>query len=77
MIDPELAIAIGDTALALDRILKWHENERRLNEIHALSPLGREMHGAEIERLEAEQDAIEFELGRHSREGSKRWSGVQ
>ncbi len=55
---------------------RWQANERRLREIHAMTPLGRETHGAEIERLEAEQDAIEFELGRDGREGSKRWSGM-
>jgi Spy/CpxP family protein refolding chaperone len=34
------------------------------------------LHGAEIERLEAEQDRIEFELGLDIRPGSKRWSGA-
>jgi hypothetical protein len=55
---------------------KWQANERRLNEIHAMTGLGREIHGAEIERLEAEQDRIEFELGSADRPGSRRWSGA-
>jgi hypothetical protein len=40
-----------------------------------MTPLGREMNGAEIERLEAAQDAIEFELGSDVRPGSRKWSG--
>jgi hypothetical protein len=55
---------------------QWQANERRLNEIAAMTGLGREMHAAESERLEAAQDAIEFELGTDSRPGSRRWSGA-
>jgi hypothetical protein len=51
-------------------------NERRLNELHAMTPLGREMNSAEIERLEAQQDEIEHALGWDGRQGSRRWSGV-
>jgi hypothetical protein len=58
-----------------DRDAQWQANERRLKELHAMTGLGREMHGAEIERLEAEQDAIEFEVGKP--EGPpRRWSGM-
>jgi hypothetical protein len=55
---------------------KWHANERGLARIRAMPGLDREMHVAESERLEGEQDAIEFELGRDGREGSTRWSGI-
>jgi hypothetical protein len=55
---------------------RWQANERRLNELHAMTPLGREMNGAEIERLEAAQDAIEFEIGEDGLAGSRRWSGA-
>jgi FPC/CPF motif-containing protein YcgG len=55
---------------------RWHASERRLNEMAAMTRLGREMHTAESERLEAtDQDAIEFELGANSRPGSRKWSG--
>jgi hypothetical protein len=54
----------------------WQANARRLSEIAAMSGLGREMHAAESERLEAEQDAIEFEIGKP--EGPpRRWSGAR
>ncbi len=56
---------------------RWQANECRLNEIHAMTGLGREIHATEAERLEGEQDRIEFELGRNAPEGSKRWSGLQ
>ena len=55
---------------------QWQVNERRLNEIAAMTGLGREMHAAESERLEAAKDAIEFELGADGRPGSRRWSGA-
>ncbi len=55
---------------------KWQANERRLNEIAAMTGLGREMHTTEAERLEAAQDAIEFELGSDGGPGSRRWSGA-
>jgi hypothetical protein len=38
-------------------------NERRLNELHAMPGLDREMHRAEIERLKREQDEIKCQLG--------------
>jgi hypothetical protein len=60
----------------LDRDAQWQANERRLNEIAAMTGLGREMHAAESERLEAAQDAIEFELGSEARPGFRRWSGA-
>jgi hypothetical protein len=50
-------------------------NKRRLNKITAMTGLGREMHAAESERLEAAQDAIEFEQGADGRPGSQKWSG--
>jgi hypothetical protein len=41
-----------------------------------MSGLNRETFGARIDELEAEQDAIKFELGREAfPPGSKRWSG--
>ncbi len=55
---------------------RWQGNERRLNEINAMTGLGREMHAAEAERLEGEQDRIEFELGRQQQGPSRRWSGA-
>jgi hypothetical protein len=48
---------------------QWQANERRLNEIAAMTGLGREIHSAESERLEAAQDAIEFERGADGRSG--------
>jgi hypothetical protein len=54
---------------------RWQANERRLNEIAAMTGLGREMHASESEALEADQDAIEFELGTDGRPGSRKWSG--
>jgi hypothetical protein len=56
---------------------RWQSNERRLTAIHAMTGLGRELHGAEIERLEAEQDAIEHDLGCDVRRRSRRWSGAR
>ncbi len=55
---------------------RWQGNERRLNEIAAMSGLGRELQAQESEALEAAQDAIEFEVGSEARPGSRRWSGV-
>jgi hypothetical protein len=47
---------------------QWQANERELN---------RETFGARIDELEAEQDAIEFEIGGEDvLPGSKRWSGL-
>jgi hypothetical protein len=56
---------------------KWQANERRLNEIAAMTGLGREMHASEAERLEADHDAIEFELGSDGQPGTRRWSGAR
>jgi hypothetical protein len=55
---------------------RWQAKERRLNEIAAMTGLGREMHAAESEQLLAAQDEIEFELGADARPGSRRWSGA-
>jgi hypothetical protein len=57
---------------------RWQANERRLNEINAMTGLGREMHASESDRLESEQDAIEHALGFDSppQAGSHRWSGM-
>jgi hypothetical protein len=57
--------------------LQWQADERRLNEIAAMTGLGREMHAAESESLEAAQDAIEFELGADGRPHFRRWSGAR
>jgi hypothetical protein len=42
---------------------KWQGNEMRLNRFYAMPESDRERRGEEIERLEAAQDRIEFELG--------------
>ena len=56
---------------------KWQANERRLNEIAAMTGLGREMHATETEPFEAEQDRIEWQLGLDGPlPGSHRWSGM-
>ena len=56
---------------------KWQANERRLNEIADMTGLGREMHATETERLESEQDRIEWQLGLDSSlPGLRRWSGM-
>jgi hypothetical protein len=56
---------------------KWQANERRLTEISAMTGLGRELHAAESEALEAARDAIEFDLGQDGQPGSRRWSGAR
>jgi hypothetical protein len=56
---------------------QWQANERRLNEIAAMTGLGREMHAAETDRLDGAQDAIEWFLGLDCPAGSKRWSGCR
>jgi hypothetical protein len=58
---------------------QWQANERRLNEIHAMTGLDREMYGADAERLEAEQDRIEWQLGleRPTDVESRKLSGMQ
>jgi|GEM_PF-5302527 len=42
---------------------RWLANERELNRIAAASGLDREMCAVEVDRLEAEQDRIEFLIG--------------
>lgn len=54
---------------------RWQANERRLNEIAAMTGLWRETHAAESETLAAKQDAIEFELGKPECP-PRRWSGA-
>ena len=44
--------------------VKWRQNKAELNRLHAMSPLGRESCAGRVEELEAEQDRIEFEIGR-------------
>jgi hypothetical protein len=57
---------------------RWQTNEAELNRLNAMSPLGRESHVGRIEGLEAQQDAIEFELGRaDAPSGSRKWSGMR
>jgi hypothetical protein len=57
---------------------RWQANERQLNRIAASPGLDREMCAAEIERIEAEQDRIEFLLGfeKHTHSSSRRCSGL-
>jgi hypothetical protein len=57
---------------------KWQANGRRLNEIAAMTGLGRELHAAESERLEGEQDWIEWQLGfdRPADAATRKWSGI-
>jgi hypothetical protein len=57
--------------------VKWKRNEAELNRLHSLSPGARAEFGDRIDQLEAEQDAIEWEVGREDiPPGSKRWSGL-
>jgi hypothetical protein len=42
---------------------KWQANERRLNEIAAMTGLGRELHAAESEALEAAQGRNRIRAG--------------
>jgi len=55
---------------------RWQAIERELNRIRAMPGLDREMHAGHAERIEGEQDAIEFALGfdRAADAASKRWS---
>jgi hypothetical protein len=57
---------------------KWQSNERELNRIAAAPGLDRELCHAEVDRLEAEQDEIEFRLGfgNPAQLDSRRWSGL-
>jgi len=55
---------------------RWHANERELARIAAMPGLDREIHASAAERIEAEQDRIEWQLGCDSRSGSRRWSGM-
>jgi len=56
----------------------WKANSRELNRIRAMPGLDRELHASNAERLEAEQDLIEWQLGcdRPSDAASRRWSGM-
>ena len=42
---------------------RWQTNERELARIAAIPGLDPEMHAADTERIEAEQDRIEWQLG--------------
>ncbi len=57
---------------------RWQANERELNRIAAMPGLDREMHAADAERLEGEQDTIEWQLGlgRPADAESRKWSGM-
>jgi len=57
---------------------RWHVNERELNRIRAMPGLDREMHAADAERLECEQDRIEWQLGLEppADAESRKWSGM-
>jgi len=57
---------------------RWQANERQLNRIAAAPALDREFCAAEVERIEAEQDRIEFLVGFENpgHSGSHRWSGL-
>lgn len=57
---------------------RWQTNERQLNRIAAMPGLDRELHASDAERLEAEQDDIEWRLGFDcpKQAGSRRWPGV-
>jgi hypothetical protein len=56
---------------------RWQNNERELRRIRAMPGLDREMHAADAERIEAEQDRIEWQLGfeRPADAESRKWSG--
>ncbi len=56
---------------------EWGRNEDRLNRLYAASGLDRELSGAEIERLEGEQDRFEYLLGLDDLPDSRRWSGAR
>ena len=63
---------------ALDREA-WQANERELARIAAMPGLDQEMHASEAGRLRAEQDHIQWQLGRE-RPGdaeSRKWSGIE
>jgi hypothetical protein len=57
---------------------RWQANERELNRIAAMPGLDREMHASAAERIEAEQDRIEWQLGfdRPCDANSRHWSGL-
>ena len=57
---------------------KWQANDRELNRIAAAPGLDRELCHVEVDRLEADQDAIEHALGfdNPAQAGSRRWSGM-
>jgi len=51
---------------------------RRLSRLYAATGLDRELSAAEVERLESEQDRIEWQLGfdRLADAESRKWSGM-
>jgi hypothetical protein len=57
---------------------KWQANERELSRIRAMPGLDREMHAGDAERIEGEQDRIEWQLGfeRPADAASRKWSGM-
>jgi len=57
---------------------KWQANERELNRIAASPGLDRELLATDVERLEDEQEWIEWSLGfDHPTDArTRRWSGM-
>jgi hypothetical protein len=49
--------------LSLDLDARWQANKRELGRIATMPGLDREIHASEAERLEAQQDRIEWPLG--------------
>ncbi len=65
MVPGKEKVNVANRSLDLDALEScWQASKRR-----------REMHAVETERLEGEQDRIEFELGR-SHSPLRRWSGT-
>jgi hypothetical protein len=56
----------------------WQANERELSRIDTMPGLDRELHASIAERIEVEQDRIEWQLGfdRPGDAESRRWSGI-
>jgi hypothetical protein len=57
---------------------RWQANEAQLSRLYAASGLDRELSAVEIDCLEDEQDAIEWQLGldHPSDSRTRRWSGA-
>jgi hypothetical protein len=53
----------------------WQHNEAALNRLYSASGLDRELNAAKIERLQAQQDQIEWRLDR-PKGPPLRWSGM-